>query len=40
MTGTRALVFRRGNVETVAQGELDAAGVVVFRLVNHQVIAV
>ena len=40
MTGTGTLVFRRGDVEAVAQGELDAAGVVVLHLAEHHAVAV
>ena len=40
ITSSRSLVFRRGDIEAVAQGELDATGIVVFLLMNHQAIAV
>lgn len=40
IASTRALVLRRGDIEAVAQGELDAAGVVVFHLSEHHAVAV
>lgn len=40
ITCTSALVLRRGDVETVAQGELDATGVVVLLFANHQTVAI
>ena len=40
IAGTRALVLRRGDIEAVAQGELDAPGVVVFHLAEHHAVAV
>ena len=40
ITCTSTLVLRRGDVETVAQGELDATGIVVLHLAEHHPIAV
>ena len=40
MTSTCTLILRRGNIEAVAQGELDATGVVVLHLPKHHPIAV
>ena len=40
ITGTSTLILRRSNIEAVAQGELDATGVVVFHLTVHHPIAV
>ena len=40
ITGTRTLILRRGDIESVAQGELDATGVVVLLFANHQTVAV
>ena len=40
ITSSRSLVFRRGDIKAVAQGELDAAAVVVLHLANHKAIAV
>ena len=35
ITGTCTLILRRGNIESVAQGELDATGIVVFHFLKH-----
>ena len=35
ITGTSTLVLRRGDIETVAQGELDATGIVVLHFPKH-----
>ena len=40
ITGTSAFILRRGNIESVAQGELDATGVVVLHLAEHHAIAI
>ena len=40
VTGSGAFVLRRGDIEAVAQGELDAARVVVFLLSEHHAVAV
>ena len=40
ITSSRSLVLRWGDIEAIAQGELDATGVVVLLLMNHQAIAV
>ena len=40
ITGTCTLILRRGNIESVAQGELDATGIVVFHFLKHHPIAV
>ena len=40
ITSTSTLVLRRSDIEAVAQGELDATGVVVFHLAEHHPIAV
>ena len=40
ISGTSSLVLRRGDIEAVTQGELDATGIVVFLLVNHKTVAV
>ena len=40
ITCTSTLVLRRGNIEAVAQGELDATGVVVLHLPKHHPVAV
>lgn len=40
ITGTSAFILRRGNIESVAQGELDATGIVVLHLGKHEAIAV
>ena len=40
ITGTSTLILRRGNIESVAQGELDAAGIVVLHFPKHHPIAV
>ena len=40
ITCARTFIFRRGDVESVAQGELDAARVVVLHLSEHHAVAV
>jgi hypothetical protein len=40
ITGTCTLILRRGNIESVAQGELDATGIVVLHFTKHHPIAV
>ena len=40
MTSARTLVLRRGDIETIAQGELDATGIVVPHLSEHHAVAV
>ena len=40
ITCTRTFILRRSNVESVAQGEGDAAGVVVLHLAEHHAIAI
>ena len=40
ITGTSAFILRRGNIESVAQGELDATGIVVLHFPKHHPIAV
>ena len=40
ITGTSSLVLRRGDIEAVTQGELDATGIVVLHLTVHHSIAV
>lgn len=40
ITGTSAFILRRGNIESVAQGELDATGIVVLHLAKHHAVAV
>ena len=40
VTGTGALVFRRGDVEAVAQGEGDTTGIVVLHLAEHHAVAI
>ena len=40
ITGTSTLVLRRGDVEAVSQGELDAPRIVIFYLANHKMIAI
>ncbi len=40
VTGTGALVLRRGDVEAVTQGEGNATGIVVLHLGKHEAIAV
>ena len=40
ITGTCTLILRRGNIESVAQGELDATGIVVLHFPKHHPIAV
>lgn len=40
ITSTSTLVLRRGDIDAVAQGELDTTGIVVFLFANHQTVAV
>ena len=40
VAGSGAFVLRWGDIEAVAQGELDAARVVVFHLSEHHAVAV
>ena len=40
ITGTSTFILRRGDIESVAQGEGDAAGVVVLHLAKHHAVAV
>ena len=40
MTSARTLVLRRGDIETIAQGELDATGIVVLHFAKHHAVAV
>ena len=40
ITGTCTLILRWGNIESVAQGELDATGIVVLHFPKHHPIAV
>ncbi len=40
ITSTRTLILRRGDIEAIAQGEGDATGIVVFRLMEHHAIAI
>ena len=40
ITCTSAAILRRGDVEAVAQGELDATGIVVLHFPKHHPIAV
>ena len=40
ITGTSAFILRRGDIESVAQGELDATGIVVLHFPKHHPIAV
>ena len=40
VTGAGALVLRRGDVEAITQGELDATGIVVLHLAKHHAVAV
>ena len=40
ITSTSALVLRRGDIESVSQGELDATGIVVLHFPKHHPIAV
>ena len=40
ITGTSTLVLRRADIEAIAQGELDATGVVVLHLANHKAVAI
>lgn len=40
ITGTCTFILRRGDIESVAQGELDATGIVVLHFPKHHPIAV
>ncbi len=40
ITCTSAAILRRGDIESVAQGELDATGIVVLHFPKHHPIAV
>ena len=40
ITGTCTLILRRGDIESVTQGELDATGIVVLHFPKHHPIAV
>ena len=40
ITGTSTFILRRGDIESVAQGELDATGIVVLHFLKHHPIAV
>ena len=40
ITGTSTFILRRGDIESVAQGELDATGVVVLHFAKHHPIAI
>ena len=40
ITGTSAFILRRGNIESVAQGELDTTGIVVLHFPKHHLIAI
>ena len=40
ITGTSTFILRRGDIESVAQGELDATGIVVLHLAEHHAITV
>ena len=40
IAGTSTFVLRRGNIEAVTQGELNAAGVVVLHFAEHHAVAV
>ena len=40
ITSTSTLILRRGNIEAVAQGELDTTGVVVLYLTEHHAITI
>ena len=40
IAGTGTLVLRRGDIEAVAQGERDAARVVVLHLAEHHAVAI
>ena len=40
ITGTSTFILRRGDIEAVAQGELDATGIVVLHFLKHHPIAV
>ena len=40
ITSTSTLILRRGNIEAVAQGELDTTGVVVLHLAEHHAVAI
>ena len=40
VTGTGALVFRRGDIEAVAQGEGDTTGIVVLRFSERHAVEI
>ena len=40
ITCTSAAILRRGDIESVAQGELDATGIIVLHFAKHHPIAV
>lgn len=40
ITGTSTFILRRGDIESVAQGEGNATGIVVLHLGKHEAIAV
>ena len=40
ITSTSTFILRRGDIESVAQGELDATGIVVLHFLKHHPIAV
>ena len=40
ITSTSTFILRRGDIESVAQGELDATGIVVLHFPKHHPIAV
>ena len=40
ITCTSALVLRRGDIEAVTQGELNATGIVVLHFLEHHAVAV
>ena len=40
MTCACTLILRWGDIETVAQGELDATGIVILHLAEHHAVAV
>ena len=40
ISGTRTLIFRRGDVKAVAYGQGDTARIVVFHLLEHHTVAV
>ena len=40
ITGTSTFILRRGNIESVAQGEGNTTGIVVLHLAEHHAIAI